>query len=216
MIISSQQLSSLDHLQEKTMRNIALISPFSFLFLLLILCQYSFFNLHAAEAFNVSDVGPLVKKDERRSLVATEYGEVTATDINDGIRGLYHLQFITLEPNSLFLPVLLHADMVFYVHTGAWFLKRLFSIYRLLCIIASASMAGTFDFCYQFFVCVGSGRLSWAEDDDNQMKRVNLRRGDIYMLQAGSIFYVKSSLEPERKKLRIHAMFSNTPDDSYV
>ncbi|XP_041008700.1 vicilin-like seed storage protein At2g18540 isoform X2 [Juglans microcarpa x Juglans regia] len=178
MIISSQQLSSLDHLQEKTMRSIALISPFSFLFLLLILCQYSFFNLHAAEAFNVSDVGPLVKKDERRSLVATEYGEVTATDISDGIRGLYHLQFITLEPNSLFLPVLLHADMVFYVHTG-------------------------------------SGRLSWAEDDDNQMKRVNLRRGDIYMLQAGSIFYVKSRLEPERKKLRIHAIFSNTPDDSY-
>ncbi|KAG7993971.1 hypothetical protein I3843_01G031500 [Carya illinoinensis] len=174
MIISSQQLSSLD-LQEKTMSNIALISPFSFLFLLLAL-SHSFFNLHA-EAFNVSDVGPLVRKDQRRSLVVTEYGEVTATDISDGI-GLYHIQFITLEPNSLFLPVLLHADMFFYVHTG-------------------------------------SGRLSWAEDDDNQMKRVNLRRGDIYMLRAGSIFYVNSSLEPERKKLRIHAMFSNTPDDSY-
>lgn len=98
------------------MRNIALISPFSFV-LLLFFC-HSFFNLHA-EAFNVSGVGPLVKKDERRSLVVTEYGEVTATDISDGIRGLYHLQFITLEPNSLFLPVLLHADMVFYVHTGA-------------------------------------------------------------------------------------------------
>jgi hypothetical protein len=78
--------------------------------------------LHA-KAFDedVSGVGagPLVKKEERRSLVVTEYGEISATEIIDGMGALYHLQFLTLEPNSLFLPVLLHADMVFFVNTGA-------------------------------------------------------------------------------------------------
>ena len=49
----------------------------------------------------------------------TEYGEISATEIIDGMGALYHLQFLTLEPNSLFLPVLLHADMVFFVNTGA-------------------------------------------------------------------------------------------------
>lgn len=65
--------------------------------------------------------GPVVEKDQRRTLLTTEYGEITAIDVNEGHKELpYHLQFITLEPNSLFLPVLLHADMVFYVHTGTY------------------------------------------------------------------------------------------------
>jgi len=63
--------------------------------------------------------GPVVEKDQRKTLLATEFGQITALDIKEEPEKLpYHLQFITLEPNSLFLPVLLHADMVFYVHTG--------------------------------------------------------------------------------------------------
>ena len=79
--------------------------------------------LHHVEAFNHQDashshVRPMVKRDERRELVDTEYGRISAASISDGTRPPYYLQFISLEPNSLFLPALLHADMVFYVHTG--------------------------------------------------------------------------------------------------
>lgn len=56
----------------------------------------------------------LVKKDQRTPIVTTEYGEISAVQIGDG----YHLQYITLEPNALLLPLLLHSDMVFFVHTG--------------------------------------------------------------------------------------------------
>ncbi|URD94866.1 Cupin [Musa troglodytarum] len=61
---------------------------------------------------------PVVTRESRRTLVLTESGRITAVDVRDGYGGSYHLQFITLEPGSLFLPVLLHTDMVFYVHTG--------------------------------------------------------------------------------------------------
>ncbi|RWW84597.1 hypothetical protein BHE74_00006786 [Ensete ventricosum] len=60
---------------------------------------------------------PVVTRESRRTLVLTESGRITAVDVHDGYGGSYHLQFITLEPGSLFLPVLLHTDMVFYVHT---------------------------------------------------------------------------------------------------
>ncbi|TQE09106.1 hypothetical protein C1H46_005259 [Malus baccata] len=121
--------------------------------------------------------GSLVKKDQRRSLVSTEYGEVWSVDVNDGHRKPYHIQFITLEPNSLFLPVLLHADMIFYVNTG-------------------------------------SGRLSWTDDD--KIRRVDIKRGDLYRLTPGSVFFVQSNLETERQKLRINAIFtSNSDDDLY-
>ncbi|KAA8547327.1 hypothetical protein F0562_003809 [Nyssa sinensis] len=147
---------------------------FSFPFLFLIICVS---NVHATALLNEDvpiDQGPLVKKDERRSLVSTEYGEISAVDISDGERGSYHLQFITLEPNSLFLPVLLHADMVFYVHTG-------------------------------------SGRLTWA--DEEEKRRLNLRRGDVYRLKTGTVFSLQSDLQPERQKLRIYAIFANSADD---
>lgn len=65
------------------------------------------------------------------------------------------------------------------------------------------------------FVGVGSGRLSWVVDQD-EMRRVNVRRGDIYRLGAGSIFYVQSSLAPERQKLRIYAIFANIKESPYV
>ncbi|KAM1062897.1 hypothetical protein EV1_026915 [Malus domestica] len=145
-------------------------------------------SLHAANALkNEGEIGSggeggapagsLVKKDQRRSLVSTEYGEVWSVDVNDGHRKPYHIQFITLEPNSLFLPVLLHADMIFYVNTG-------------------------------------SGRLSWTDDD--KIRRVDIKRGDVYRLTPGSVFFVQSNLETERQKLRINAIFtSNSDDDLY-
>ncbi|KAI5581583.1 hypothetical protein BDE02_07G027300 [Populus trichocarpa] len=147
----------------------------SLLFLGLLLCL----SLHV-EAFS-EDVSAwerpyLVRRGNRRSLVVTEYGEISAAEISSGTKGPYHIQFITLEPNSLLLPVLLHADMVFYVHTG-------------------------------------NGKLSWT--DGREMKRMNLRRGDVYRLQAGSVFFVRSNLDSERQKMRIHAIFSNTDEDIY-
>eukprot|EP00258_Populus_trichocarpa_P018047 XP_006380750.1 vicilin-like seed storage protein At2g18540 [Populus trichocarpa] len=147
----------------------------SLLFLGLLLCL----SIHV-EAFS-EDVSAwerpyLVRRGHRRSLVVTEYGEISAAEISSGTKGPYHIQFITLEPNSLLLPVLLHADMVFYVHTG-------------------------------------NGKLSWT--DGREMKRMNLRRGDVYRLQAGSVFFVRSNLDSERQKMRIHAIFSNTDEDIY-
>ncbi|KAL0332512.1 UNVERIFIED_CONTAM: Vicilin-like seed storage protein [Sesamum calycinum] len=117
--------------------------------------------------------GPLVKREERRALVSTEYGQISAVRVRDAVSGSHLLHFITLEPNSLFLPVVLHADMVFYVHTG-------------------------------------SGRLSWTEEDD--LKNAELRRGDVYRLRQGSVFFIQSNLETEteRQKLRIHAIFANS------
>lgn len=71
------------------------------------------------DVWGYHDFRPLVRKTQRKSLVDNEYGQISAVDISDGIRGPYHIQFFTLEPNSLFLPVLLHADMVLFVHTGS-------------------------------------------------------------------------------------------------
>ncbi|KAH6807912.1 hypothetical protein C2S51_029020 [Perilla frutescens var. frutescens] len=62
--------------------------------------------------------GLVVKKEERRTVVSTEYGEISAVRIGDGINGSYLLHFFSLEPNSVLLPVVLNADMVFYVHAG--------------------------------------------------------------------------------------------------
>ncbi|KAI5319540.1 hypothetical protein L3X38_039248 [Prunus dulcis] len=159
--------------------------PFPFTFFILLFIGLS---LPAAKAIlrneeqygsgaSAAAAGSLVKRDQRRALVVTEYGEISSIDISDGHRGPYHIQFITLEPNSLFLPVLLHADMVFYVHTG-------------------------------------SGRLSWGDEDD--IKRVAIKRGDLFRLRPGSIFFVQSDLQAERQKLRIYAIFAtNTDDDLY-
>ncbi|KAF1861669.1 hypothetical protein Lal_00026080 [Lupinus albus] len=123
-------------------------------------------------------VGPLVEKDQRRTLFDTEYGEISSIDIKGGYRApFYHLQFFTLEPNSVFLPVLLHADMVFYVHTG-------------------------------------SGRVTWTVENGGT-RRSDLREGDLFKLNEGSVFYINSNLEEDRKKLRIYAMFANTDDTTY-
>ncbi|CAI8588729.1 unnamed protein product [Vicia faba] len=64
--------------------------------------------------------GPVVQRDQRKILFNSEDGKISATNVKDGQNTPpYHLQFFTLEPNSVFLPVLLHAAMVFYVHTGS-------------------------------------------------------------------------------------------------
>lgn len=62
--------------------------------------------------------GPLVTKESRRTLVSTDSGSITAVDVQDRCGGRYHLQFITLDTSTLLLPVILHTDMVFYVHSG--------------------------------------------------------------------------------------------------
>lgn len=80
---------------------------------LLLLCAGAAIN---AQPFPT--LGPLVTKESRRTLAWTESGHITAADVHDGHGGAYHLQFITFEPASLFLPVLLHTDMVFYVQSG--------------------------------------------------------------------------------------------------
>ncbi|KAJ6732951.1 hypothetical protein OIU74_004824 [Salix koriyanagi] len=63
------------------------------------------------------------------------------------------------------------------------------------------------------YVHTGNGRLS--RTDGREMKGINLRRGDVYRLQAGSVFFVRSNLDSERQKMRIHAIFSNTDEDIY-
>ncbi|KAK8587047.1 hypothetical protein V6N13_086054 [Hibiscus sabdariffa] len=154
-----------------------LVSPFSVFALVFLLASTTFLSVEAHSHRHAPTVGQLVLKHQRKLLTQTEHGEISAASVTDGAKGPYHLQFITLEPNSVFLPVLLHADMVFFVHTG-------------------------------------SGTLSWTDDDDD-IKNVNIRKGDVYRLQQGSVFYVQSSLEAERERLRIYAIFTNTEDDIY-
>ncbi|KAF0914257.1 hypothetical protein E2562_027821 [Oryza meyeriana var. granulata] len=62
--------------------------------------------------------GQLVQKEWRRVVAASDAGLVTAVDIADAAGTAYRLHFITMSPGTLFLPVQLHADMVFYVHSG--------------------------------------------------------------------------------------------------
>ncbi|KMT09070.1 hypothetical protein BVRB_6g137690 [Beta vulgaris subsp. vulgaris] len=143
-------------------------------------CVSGSLNFHedtSVSSGSTGTVGKLVKKEERIPVVATEYGEISAVDIDDGTgtgRHNYHLQFITLEPNSIFLPVLLNADMVFYVQTG-------------------------------------SGKISWANSDE--LYKVSLQRGDVYRLRSGTLFYIHSSLEAERPRLRIIAIFANPEEE---
>ncbi|CAH9067284.1 unnamed protein product [Cuscuta europaea] len=124
----------------------------------------------------VSGSGALfVKKGERETAVSTEEGEISTVRISDWIdNGRFHIEFITLEPNALFLPVLLQSEMVFYVHTG-------------------------------------SGQINWTDGDET--KQLELKKGDIYRLRPGSVFYIQSSLEMERQKLRIYAFFANAEND---
>ena len=64
--------------------------------------------------------GQVVQKEKRRMVEESEAGTVTAADVADAAGTAYQLQFITMDPGALFLPVQLHADMVFYVHSGEY------------------------------------------------------------------------------------------------
>ncbi|XP_071694919.1 vicilin-like seed storage protein At4g36700 [Rutidosis leptorrhynchoides] len=165
--------------------SISVVLSAYFVVSLLVFFPHSTTALHEAEKKEESgnipvpvNHGTLVKKDQRRSLVTAESGEISAVKVSDGRDGFYHLQFITMEPNSLFLPVHLHSDMVFYVDSG-------------------------------------SGTLSWidVEKDDDKLKQVELHTGDVYRLPTGSFFYLQSSLESDRRKLRINAIFSDSKDE---
>ncbi|KAL4353291.1 hypothetical protein GQ457_06G040230 [Hibiscus cannabinus] len=90
-----------------------LVSPFLVLALVFLLASTTFLSVQA----HSYTVGRLVLKHQRKLLTRTEHGEISAASITDGAKA--HLQFITLEPNAVFLPVVLHADMVFFVHTGS-------------------------------------------------------------------------------------------------
>lgn len=58
--------------------------------------------------------GFVVRRENRKVLVSTENGELVAARVGSS----YLVHFFTMDPNSLFLPVILHSDMVFYVQTG--------------------------------------------------------------------------------------------------
>uniref|UniRef100_A0A804R7L6 Cupin type-1 domain-containing protein n=1 Tax=Zea mays TaxID=4577 RepID=A0A804R7L6_MAIZE len=62
--------------------------------------------------------GQVVEKERRRVVAESEAGSVSAVDVADAAGTAYRLHFITMDPGALFLPVQLHADMVFYVHSG--------------------------------------------------------------------------------------------------
>ncbi|XP_073063841.1 vicilin-like seed storage protein At4g36700 [Primulina eburnea] len=64
-----------------------------------------------------------------------------------------------------------------------------------------------------FYVQTGGGKLSWAEEND--LKDIDLKPGDAFRLQAGTVFFIQSNLEtePERHKLRIHAIFADSNDE---
>ncbi|KAK4774050.1 hypothetical protein SAY87_029069 [Trapa incisa] len=134
----------------------------------------------SGESYVGSTAVSVARRDERTVVAHTEYGEISSVDVGYGRRGTYHLQFITLEPNSLFLPVLLHADMI---------------------LISP-------------FLVSGSGRLTWVDEDDT--RRIDIRRGDVYRLPPGTIFHIQSDLQPQQRgeKLGIHAIFTNM-EESY-
>ncbi|KZV19011.1 vicilin-like antimicrobial peptides 2-2-like [Dorcoceras hygrometricum] len=159
------------------MNSISSLLPVVLLLILPVISGFGTLVCAEEESGDVWASGLLVKREARISLVSSEYGEISAVRVGDeGIGAAYLVHFFTLEPNSLFLPVILHEHMVFYVQTG-------------------------------------SGKLSWAEE--NELKDVDLKPGDVYRLQAGTVFFLQSNLETEagRYKLRIHALFADSKDE---
>ncbi|CAA7035790.1 unnamed protein product [Microthlaspi erraticum] len=67
----------------------------------------------------------LIKKDQWKPIFTTTYGQISTVQIGDGCGGMgpYKIHSITLEPNTLLLPLLLHSDMVFFVESGSGILN---------------------------------------------------------------------------------------------
>lgn len=70
----------------------------------------------------------VAKEEERWPVVSTDYGHISAVRISDGINASYLLHFFTLEPDSVLLPLVLNADMLFYVRAGTLILNFLVEI----------------------------------------------------------------------------------------
>ncbi|XP_042388016.1 vicilin-like seed storage protein At2g18540 [Zingiber officinale] len=119
----------------------------------------------------------LVTKESRRAVVSTDAGSITSVDVNDESRGRYHLEFITMEPSSLFLPVLLHADMLFYVHSGN-----------------------------------GRVHTSVREDEKERVEHMDVERGDVSVVEKGSVFYVQSRPSLTEESLQIHLLFNHVDE----
>lgn len=62
----------------------------------------------------------------------------------------------------------------------------------------------------------GSGTLSYQAD--KKIKNVGLRRGDVFRLESGTVFFLQSDLDTEagRERLRIHAIFGDAGEDFRV
>lgn len=52
--------------------------------------------------------------------------------------------------------------------------------------------------------------------DKDKRDGVMIQRGDVLRLKSGTIFYMQSSLDDERRKLRIYAIFANSVGDLRV
>lgn len=52
--------------------------------------------------------------------------------------------------------------------------------------------------------------------DKDKNQGIRIQRGDVYRLKPGTIFYMQSSLDDERRKLRIYAIFANSVGDLRV
>ena len=64
----------------------------------------------------------LIKKDQWKPIFGTQFGQISTVQIGEGCGGMgpYKIHSITLEPNALLLPLLLHSDMVFFVESGTY------------------------------------------------------------------------------------------------
>lgn len=63
-----------------------------------------------------------------------------------------------------------------------------------------------------FFGFEGRGAVNWVSE--NSSNSIEVRRGDIYRLEEGSVFYVHSHPDPSKEKLRIYAIFNNILDEN--
>ncbi|XP_031495672.1 vicilin-like seed storage protein At2g18540 [Nymphaea colorata] len=126
------------------------------------------------ESGALPDHSRFVKKEHRKILSSSESGQVSYVKIGDAYGRNYQLHFFSLEPSSLFLPVILHSDMVFFVQTGR-------------------------------------GNMGWIEE--SEMQCMTIEEGEVFRLPAGSVFYVSSEPSEMRRKLRLHAIFTNSNDE---
>lgn len=68
--------------------------------------------------------------------------------------------------------------------------------------------------------------MTWFDDDgetnENKHKDkdksqgIRIQKGDVYRLKPGTVFYMQSSLDNERRKLRIYAIFASSVGDLSV